>query len=75
MFVINTSRNMIVKAETIFRWWTISLSFFFQVGMMSGAKEDNVEAEEAALFELERELEKRLKFNQWHMSVALGDRF
>jgi len=30
-----------------------------RVGMMSGAKEDNVEAEEAALFELERELEKR----------------
>ena len=64
MFVINTSQNMIVKAETIFRWWTISLGFFFiQVGMMSGAKEDNVEAEEAALFELERELEKRLKLD------------
>ena len=29
MFVINTSRNMRVKVETIFRWWTISLSFFY----------------------------------------------
>ena len=29
MFVINTSRNMIVKAEKIFRWWTISLGFFY----------------------------------------------
>merc|ERR1711971_431114 len=34
-------------------------AFRKRVCMMSGAKEDNVEAEEAALIELERELEKR----------------
>ena len=39
--------------------------------MMSGAKEDNVEAEEAALIELERELEKRLIFKMTWASPVL----